>query len=111
VHWLVVVGLVRWWGWHPLLANGVGWLVAFGVSYSGHHHFTFSGHGGSVKSSVWRFFTVSAVGFIINEAAYAALLSWGWKRFDLVLAMVLVLVAVLTYFLSRHWAFFRAQDD
>jgi putative flippase GtrA len=107
VHWCAVVALVRHVGWPALLANVVGWLVAFVVSFTGHHCLTFRGHGSSTTVSVRRFFMVSAFGFSINEAIYALLLGWGWQRFDLALLAVLLAVAVLTYFLSRHWAFFR----
>jgi hypothetical protein len=37
--------------------------------------------------------------------AYAILLRWSGMRYDLVLAIVLVGVAVITYLLSSRWAF------
>jgi hypothetical protein len=52
-----------------------------------------------------RFFGVSAAGFAINEFAYALLLQWSSWRYDFVLALVLVGVAVITYLLSSRWAF------
>jgi putative flippase GtrA len=107
VHWGVVVLLVEHAGWRPLLANVIGWLVAFTVSFSGHHRWTFRDHGAPVRRSALRFFLVSAAGFSINEFSYAILLQWSGMRYDLVLAVVLVAVAVLTYLLSRHWAFSR----
>jgi putative flippase GtrA len=105
VHWAVVVALVARGSWHPLVANVAGWLVAFGVSFAGHHHATFRGHGAPIGISVRRFFLVSAAGFAINETAYAMLLRWSDHRYDILLAIVLVAVAFLTYLLSRHWAF------
>jgi putative flippase GtrA len=108
VHWGVVVLLVRHGGWRPLMANVVGWLVAFMVSFSGHHRLTFRDHGGSIGSSAARFFLVSAGGFTINEVAYALLMHWSGLRYDLLLAGVLVAVAGLTYLLSRHWVFLRS---
>jgi putative flippase GtrA len=107
VHWGVVVWLVSQREWRPLLANVLGWLVAFTVSFAGHHLLTFRGHGATLRSAVGRFFLVSAGGFAINEATYAVLLGWLGQRYALALALVLVAVAVLTYFLSRHWAFLR----
>jgi putative flippase GtrA len=111
VHWLVVVALVGTWGWRPLVANVPGWLVAFSVSFAGHHRLTFRGHGAPVVSSAWRFFVVSAGGFAINEAAYALLLGWSGQRYDLALAVVLIGVAGVTYLLSRHWAFLRIEGS
>jgi putative flippase GtrA len=105
VHWLVVVALVGRLEWHPLVANVAGWLVAFGVSFGGHHRATFRGHGGPVGDTARRFFMVSAGGFAINESSYALLMHWSGHRYDVLLAIVLVAVAFLTYLLSRHWAF------
>lgn len=105
VHWGMVVMLVEHAGWRPLLANVLGWLIAFGVSFSGHHRWTFRAHGVPVWRSALRFFALSAAGFTVNEAVYALLLHWGGLRYDLVLAGVLVVVAGGTYVLSRHWAF------
>ena len=109
VHWSVVVGLVSGLHWRPLVANVVGWLVAFVVSFSGHHRLSFHGHGVQWHVAARRFFVVSAAGFAINECAYAALLGWTGLHYDLLLAVVLVAVAVLTYLLGRHWAFLRSE--
>jgi putative flippase GtrA len=105
VHWLTVVGLVSGAGWQPLWANGVGWLIAFHVSFAGHHRYTFGDRRGSVVQAGLRFFALSAGGFAINEAAYAVLLRLGVQRYDIALLVVLVGVAVLTYLLGRGWAF------
>lgn len=108
MHWCVVVALVSRLGWWPLVANVAGWLTAFTVSFAGHHRWTFRGHGGAAGASARRFFLVSAGGFVTNEAAYAWLLRDGAHRYDLALAVVLAAVAVVTYLLSRHWAFLRS---
>lgn len=107
VHWGVVVWLVGHAGWHPLVANGLGWLIAFGVSFAGHHGLSFRGHGAPPGGCAARFFFVSAGGFAVNEASYALLLSYTGQRFDGLLAAVLVAVAGVTYLLSRHWVFLR----
>jgi putative flippase GtrA len=109
VHWVVVVGLVSHGAWHPLAANVPGWLVAFGVSFAGHHLLTFRGHGTRPGSAAARFFIVSAGGFAMNEAAYALLLGWSRERYDLLLAAVLLAVAAGTYLLGRHWVFLRRE--
>ncbi len=107
VHWAVVVGLVEGQGWRPLLANLAGWLVALSVSFCGHHNLSFRGHGVPAQRSAQRFVAVSAAGFSINEAAYAVLLRYSGRRYDVLLAMVLVGVAFVTWWLSRHWVFQR----
>jgi len=109
VHWTVATACVAWAGLAPLWANVLGWLVAFGVSFGGHHHFSFRGHGNPLGAAARRFFAISAGGFAVNESAYALLLHWTTLRYDLLLAAVLVGVAGLTYVLSRHWAFLRTN--
>lgn len=105
VHWMVVVTLVDQWKWHPLVANVIGWLVAFVVSFTGHHRLTFKGHGAAPGPAALRFFMVSALGFVVNECAYALLLQWSGHRYAIVLAAVLIGVAGVTYLLGRHWVF------
>ena len=105
VHWGVVVMLVGGAGLAPLVANVGGWLVALIVSFSGHHRWTFRGHGAPWQASATRFFGVSALGFTINESAYALLMRVSGLRYDVLLAGVLIGVAGLTYALSRHWVF------
>lgn len=107
VHWSVVRAVVDGWAVAPLLANVLGWVVAFGVSFAGHHRWTFGdAPGRDARRSLPRFLLVSLAGFAVNEATYAALLGGlgGW-RYDVVLAVVLVAVAGLTFVASRLWAF------
>lgn len=108
VHWLVVVALVGLRQWPPLLANVMGWLCAFGVSFCGHHHLSFRRHGAPLGRSAVRFFAISAAGFCINELGYALLLAWAPQHYRLNLAALLLGVATLTYLLSRHWAFLHS---
>jgi putative flippase GtrA len=89
------------------MANVLGWLVALTVSFVGHDRLTFRGHGAARGAAAARFFVVSAAGFALNESAYAVLLEWTTHRYDLLLAIVLLAVAALTYLLSRRWAFAR----
>jgi putative flippase GtrA len=110
VHWLVVTAAVGGLGWHPLAANVIGWLVALQLSFLGHHRLTFRGHGAPWWRSAPRFAAISGLGFLINEAAYAAMLRWSGQPYQLALAIVLVAVAALTYLLSSRWAFLRMPE-
>ena len=104
-HWLVVVAIAAGLAVQPLIANFAGWLVAFVVSFSGHYHLTFRYQKASLWPAATRFFFVSALGFCINEASYAFLLRTTAMRYDVLLVLVLVGVAVRTFVLSRLWAF------
>ena len=106
VHWSVVRLAVGFTGMAPLLANLLGWMVAFGVSFAGHHRWTFRDvPGRSAGHSLPRFLLISLAGLAVNEVAYALALAWGGWRYDLTLAGVLVLVAVGTFVAGRLWAF------
>lgn len=108
-HFLTVVLIVERFALAPLKANVIGWLCAFGVSYGGHYTLTFADHAAPVLRSAGRFFVLSAAGFAINECSYAILLSVSALPYYFLLALILVAVAVLTYLLSRRWAF-RGTD-
>ena len=104
-HWLIAVASVAVLNFAPLLANLVGWMVAFFVSFSGHYLLTFRHQPKKLLVSLGRFFLVSAGGFLINELAYAYLLQTTTIPYDLLLAEILVGIAVLTFIVSRLWAF------
>lgn len=107
-HWLVVVGFVSQTGLSPLIANIVGWLVAFFVSFSGHYLLTFKHQAAPIAQAVRRFFAVSAAGFTVNELSYAWLLSYTPISYELLLALILVVIAGATFVLGRYWAFRQA---
>lgn len=104
-HWAVAVACVSQAGLPPLLANVAGWLVAFWVSFVGHYRLTFRHQHAPLWRSASRFFLVSALGFAINEAAYASLLTMTTIPYDILLALVLVGIAGMTFILGRYWAF------
>ena len=104
-HWTTAVLLVKFGGLPPVLANVGGWLVSFWVSFCGHYFLTFRHTNAPLLPAIRRFFLVSAMGFAINEAAYAWLLHATHLPYYLLLAAVLLGMAVLTFIASRLWAF------
>jgi putative flippase GtrA len=89
----------------PELANALGFVVAFGVSFWGHRTLSFVGTSRPVSQSLWRFVITALLGFGFNEGVFVGLyrgLHWpSW----LALLAGLVLAACLTFVLSRFWAF------
>lgn len=108
-HWVVAVACVAVAGLAPLLGNVIGWLVAFGVSFTGHYRLTFRHQHAPLARAAIRFFMVSALGFGINEISYAILLHTTHIRYDILLALVLVGIAGMTFILGRYWAFRRSH--
>lgn len=105
VHLSVVTVLVRLAGAAPLAANVAGWALAFWVSFIGHYGWTFRGTVLTRSVAARRFVLLSATGFAVNEGLYALALHWSALRFDLLLVVVLLVTAVLTFLASRVWAF------
>lgn len=104
-HWGVTVLLVSQFAWRPALANGAGWLVAFMVSFAGHHFLTFRGAQAPWSVAARRLFLISASNFVLNEIVYVALLHSTELPYDGLLAGILIAQAVLTFLASRYWAF------
>ncbi|WP_170948373.1 GtrA family protein [Bordetella genomosp. 5] len=104
-HWLIAVACVEGAGAPPLLANFIGWLIAFVVSFTGHYRLTFRHQARGWTIAARRFFLISATGFVVNELSYAWLLHATPLRYDLLLALILIVLAFLTFVASRLWAF------
>jgi len=110
VHYWTVVALVELIGIAPLRANVGGFIVAFWVSYFGHRYWTFSDtvdrQSGQTQSFL-RFLSVAVLGFFMNEFLFFLLLHYTGMPYYIALAIVVLTVAVMTYVLSRLWAFRR----
>jgi putative flippase GtrA len=106
-HFAVAVACVRITGVDPQLANVIGFLIAFAVSFVGQWRWTFANHAAPVSRALPSFFFVSILGFATNALAYRWLLTHTTLRYDIALALVLVGVAAMTFVLSRYWAFRR----
>lgn len=104
VHFILVTLLVPL-GLAPLLANVLAYLLAFQVSYWGHRLKTFDAAHLSHRHTLPRFFAVASLSFLLNEALYYLLLRFTPLDYRLALLIVLFCVAVLTFVLSRMWAF------
>lgn len=105
VHLLVVLLLVQLLSLQPLLANIAAFITAFQVSYFGHRLWTFAHTNTQHSQSLPRFILVALLGFFGNEFLYYLLLQYTALPYWLSLGIVLVLVAVMTFVLSKLWAF------
>ncbi|MFJ5445186.1 GtrA family protein [Methylobacillus methanolivorans] len=89
----------------PSNANLFAFLLAFPVSYIGHHTLSFAGSRQLHRHALPRFLLVACTGFIGNQVLLLSLLQFTRLPFWLALAIVMIIVAVSTYLLSRFWAF------
>ncbi len=104
-HLAVVALLVQAGALPPLAANVLAFLLAFVVSYNGHALLTFS----ETKARGWavlgKYFAVACLSFVVNELLYWWLLNSLHWNYLISLFLVLVVVAVATFVLSKFWAF------
>jgi len=109
VHFLAVTQLFIPLGLPPLIANTGGFLIAFIVSFFGHHHFTFRSEKAlgvrPMLQSAQRFFIVAITSFLLNQVIFYLLLKYSTLSLDVALAITLIVVAIATYITSKLWAF------
>jgi putative flippase GtrA len=91
----------------PELANALGFVVAFFVSFAGHRLLSFKDAATSVGTSLGRFAVTALAGFASNELVFTLLLrGLDWPAL-LALFVALVFAAGQTFVFSRFWAFRR----
>lgn len=93
----------------PFIANTGGFLLAFLVSFSGHYKLTFKEQTLKATKSwqkfLYKFFIVAIIGFGINQIIFNFLLNFTLWHLELCLVITLFSVAVITYIISKQWAF------
>ena len=100
---LIAIGIA------PLIANIWAFCMAFLVSFTGHYSFSFKGHGKPVHQALPRFLAVALLGFGANELILYLLIKSAWMRPEIALFISTATVAVMTFFLSRAWAFAQTK--
>ena len=104
-HFCTVAFLVSVIRFLPISANIIAFLVAFGVSYIGHSKFTFpSDERDGIDPAMIKFFMVATLSFALNEGMYYYLLN---LHYNYLVALVIVItsVSIVTFSLSKFWAF------
>ena len=91
--------------WQPEMANLLAFTIAFVVSFIGHLGFSFADQEVSASSALSKFALVALIGFAINEGLLIMLLSDGDLSDTVSLWISTGSAAVLTFALSRLWAF------
>ena len=91
----------------PELANAVGFIVAFGVSFVGHRWLTFRDTRTALLQSLLRFLATAIAGFACNEIVFSLLVRGAQWPSGLALFVALLAAAGQTFVLGRFWAFRR----
>lgn len=96
-------------GWmEPFQANFVAFLLAWCVSYFGHHRYTFQSGAGHARAMP-RFLATAIVGLALNQAiVYAVVDRLGWS-YPVALVLIVAVVPAIIYLISRFWAFREAD--
>jgi putative flippase GtrA len=103
-HLSIVFLLVNFMHVDALIANIFAFFTAFNVSFFGHKYLTFSQLHDQKVLSLPHFFLVAASAGTINEGLYFLVLRYTHLNYLLALGLVLFLVSVYSFLLSRYWA-------
>lgn len=110
IHLAVVRLLVNGSDWDPAIANVPAFGIAFLASFGGHSKFTFPIVPSQRSVALRRFFIVAVAGFLANQLLYMlGLKLFGQEWYLPLLAVVIVMVAGMTFVLSKLWAFARGD--
>lgn len=109
VHYAVAVGCHAF-GLLPTPSNVFGFCCAFPVSYFGHRYWSFQATQVPHIQALPRFLMVALLGFSGNQTLLLLGLHYTSAPFWLVLGVVMVLIAAMTFVLSRYWAFKQSHD-
>ncbi len=86
-------------------ANACGFVIAFFVSFTGHRFLSFKDSGTSLHQSLFRFLITALAGFLTNESIFVLLFRVLGLNDWFALFTAIVGAAVLTFLLSKFWAF------
>ena len=106
IHVGVTVGLIEAFGWRAIWASLLAFCAAIGVSYVGHHAWTF-GVTGNHSRHLPRFVVVSVAGLGLNQAIVFIVVDGLRWHYSLAITAVVLIVPAFGFIASRNWAFSR----
>jgi putative flippase GtrA len=105
VHFFSVIFFVELFTVPAMLANIFAFLIAFCFSFLGQRYLTFSNSNQPFLYSLKRYFLVSACSFIFNEGMFFIAIYYLHAPYLIALPIIVLLVAVGTFVVSKRWAF------
>lgn len=92
-----------------LTANGLAFLVAVVVSYVGNHSWTFRREGRHERH-LPRFLTIALIGLALNQGIVFGLVTIAGLSYLVGILAVIAIVPVISFVLSRSWAFIEFRS-
>jgi putative flippase GtrA len=89
----------------PLAANIIAFFIAFQVSYWGHRQWTFNANDRDHRVTLPRLFLIASSAFVANETLFYIFLKDLHLQYILALMLVLTILPVVTFSLSKFWVF------
>lgn len=105
VHYFTALAAVYLVNIPPEIANIIGFMIAFIVSFIGHWRWTFGDHMARFRQALPSFAVVAASMFFVNALFLHLLLRYTYIRFEFLLLLVQALVFMMTFAISKYWAF------
>jgi putative flippase GtrA len=105
----LMIVLVEWFGWRPLIANFGAFAVAFFVSFLGHYRWTFADQSSagpnSWRGALARFLVVSFTGLALNSLAVFLVVDLLHVSYVYALAIMVSVVPATLFVIGKFWAF------
>jgi len=105
VHFSAVIFLVEMTTSKPLIANIVGFLIAFQISYWGHRTWTFSDTTALHRVALPKLFLVGTAGLVANESLFYVFMTVLHLPYQLALFFVLSILPLVNFTLGKIWIF------
>ena len=105
----LMVALIEWFGWRPLIANFGAFAVAFVVSFVGHYRWTFADQSAagpdSWRAPLARFLVMALTGLVLNSLAVFLVVDVFGLSYVYALAIMFSVVPAILFVIGKFWAF------
>ncbi len=104
IHFSVVIVLVQIGEMAPLIANIVGFIISFQMSYWGHRRWTFNETAALHRVALPKLLFIQLLNFAANEYLFYFLLTLNMP-YPIALLLVLAILPIFTFTISKFWVF------
>ena len=105
-HALAFILILRLLGWTEQASNLAAFIIAFLLSWSGHYFWTFQKNGAqTIGQTMPRFFVVALSGYALNALFVFVVITKLAQPDFYVLPLMIFITPLMTFLLSRYWAF------